>query len=1113
MNCHDMIAQGADFRLVRGHRVRSVLTVLTLLSLAITAAAAASDSNAVISVAGDLLGHLVGTVSRMDGTEAVKDAAIAVAGQTPAGTWTSTAKTDERGLFKADLPPTAVGPITVTATAGGVSAQRTLDSGDIARRLTPRPAKGSSKRLSLDGPWSFVPNPPKDFLAASHALKWRAITVPAHWEMEGFVCESGFGLYRKTFTIPRSWASKRIKFRAEAIYSRCEVFINGARAGSHEGGATPFELDITGAARPGENQAMILVEALSNAANFDRMSYFAYFNLAGIWRPLEVFAVEPAHISRLALATTFDPAYQDALLSVNVDVANEQSQALPRAGLKLRLFDPRGKEVALRGLSTNVSLLPWETHTLKLQASVVAPDQWNAEQPKLYMLVAELAGRGATASAVRERFGFRQVEVKGRVLELNGKPIKFRGVSRLDAHPLTGRYLSDAVNTQDIELMKLANFNALRVCVFPSHPYTMELTDERGLYVENDGPFCFVWDAAQSQDLRNAPFMLSVMSAYVERDRNRPSVAIWSICNESAFGRDFEMVHQFIRQSDPTRPCGTGQSANLEIATYHCPMSYQKLADTRNLPMPVINDESFGIFHGWGALAYGVELDPGLRDYWGTHVQELLDAARGRDNFIGTMQFSWVDDNFLVPNKGIRYWRDFNQPIHFADRSYKLPGRGIVGDYVWGTVDGWRRPRPEWWLAKKANSPIRIERRPVALPSAGRPIEVPVENLNLWADLNDYTCKWRLTRPARNSAPDTADSPGVGAPMVGRRVEKGQLRANVPPQTKGTLTIRTTRPPQPADTLMLEFYDPSGRMIDGYNLTFRPHEIPVLPNSGHPPRIVERPATTYLQSAEAIRLLGRNTELSYDKRNGQMLWCLAGREPVILSGPVLHIMRYPGHADPYPDPHSWAFAGADCNLELDEAVLHWNGRYADFIGGFDIRMDDAGDVQMAYHFKYIGKQPFSARELGLGFELPCDVGRLEWDRNADWSYYPADHIGRPQGVAMVHSTQPQAVPPGNRPYSQDDHPWGCNDFRSTKRHIYRARLTNPQGAGIEVISDGSDSVRATMGPDTLAVRIMNYYDGSPGGINEYDGQYGTGKAIQPGDTLQGVVRFQLLLGR
>jgi len=1092
------------------NKVRVLLTALALITFAATGGPAAGNGAPVISVAGDLLGHLVGTVSRVDGTVAVKDASIEVTGQTPAGSWKSAVKTDEQGFFRADLPLSSVGPVKISATAGGMIAERTLDSGDIAMRLTPRPAKGSANRLSLDGLWSFVPDPPKDFSAQSQTLEWRAINVPAHWEMEGFVCESGFGLYKRTFTVPKSWTGKRIKFRAEAIYSRCEVFVNGARVGSHEGGATPFELDITGTAHPGENQIMILVEALSTAANFDRMTYFAYFNLAGLWRPLEVFAVEPAHVSRLALATTFDPAYQDALLSVDVDVANERSNALSDAGLKLRLFDPRGKEVVLRGLSTNASLLPWETRTIKLQAKVAAPHQWHAEQPKLYTLVAELAGRGAALSAIRERFGFRQVEVKGRLFEFNGKPIKFRGVSRLDAHPLTGRYLSDAINKKDIELMKLANFNALRVCVFPSHPYTMELTDELGLYVEDDGPFCFVWDAKWSQDLRNAPFMLSVMSEYVERDRNRPSVAIWSICNESAFGRDFEMVHQFLRQSDPTRPCGTGQSANLEIATYHCPMSFQKLADTQSLPMPVINDESFGIFHGWGALAYGVELDPGLRDYWGTHVQELLDAARRRDNFIGTMQFSWVDDNFLVPNKGIRYWRDFNQRIHFADRIYKLPRRGIVGDYVWGTVDGWRRPRPEWWLAKKANSPIRIEPKPLAIPPAGRPIEVPVENLNFWNDLNDYTCKWRLARPSHTWSDGPGDSPRGTGNAFEQSLEHGQVRARVAPQTKGSLSLRTKRPPQAGDTLVLEFYDQSGRMIDGYKLNFSPRKIPALPNSGKPARIVEMPATTYLQSAEAIRLLGRNTELSYDKRTGQMMWCLAGRESVIISGPVLHIMRFPGHAEPYPDPRSWAFSGADYQLEPGQAVLHWNGRYDDFTGGFEIKMDDAGDVQMAYNFKYNGKQEFSAREIGLGFELPVDMGRLEWDRNADWSYYPDDHIGRPRGVAMVHNTIPQTVPPGDRPYSQDDHPWGCNDFRSTKRHIYQARLTNPQGAGIRVISDGSDSLRATLGPAALAVKIMNRFDGSPAGINEYDGQYGIGQPIKPGNVLQGVVRFQLL---
>ncbi len=125
--------------------------------------------------------------------------------------------------------------------------------------------------------------------------------------------------------------------------------------------------------------------------------------------------------------------------------------------------------------------------------------------------------------------------------------------------------------------------------------------------------------------------------------------------------------------------------------------------------------------------------------------------------------------------------------------------------------------RLEWWLAKKANLPIRIEEKPLAIPQAGSPISVPVENLNFWKDLNDYVCQWQL-----------------GA-------QKGRLHPRVAPQTKGVVTIPVKHPPQTADTLVLEFRDETGRMIDGYKLKFQPRETPAPPKSGKPARILECP--------------------------------------------------------------------------------------------------------------------------------------------------------------------------------------------------------------------------------------------------------------------------------
>lgn len=1042
-------------------------------------------SQTTIAVAGDLIGHLIGTVSQAEGTVPIASASVDVSGQTPGGPWQRSATTDGNGYFSVDMPPASVGAIKVVAAKSETKAYLTVDSGDIAKRLTPRPAEGHNNRVSLEGKWDFAPDPPKDFLTTTAGLRWSPTTVPSHWEMEGFVCDSG--LYRRAFTIPKDWAGKRIKLRAESIYSHCEIWVNGKRTGSHEGGTTAFELDVSDAARPGKNEILILVQCLSKAADFDRLTYLSYFNIAGIWRPLEVFCVEPTHVSRIAYVTTFDQGYKDAELSVDVDVSNEQSKAVTDQQLRLRLFDPRGAELALEGLSSPLSLSPWETRAVKLKCKVAAPRQWNAEKPELYKLVAEVVGPG-TRAAVEQPVGFRQIEIKGRRFLLNGRLVKFLGVSKLDAHPLGGRVLTDEVNRRDIEMMKQANFNSLRISAYPSHPLTMDLTDQQGLYVKDDGPFDFVWDGKYSNDLRNAPFMISQMSEHVERDRNHPSVTIWSICNESAFGRGFQMAYEFVRGSDPTRPCSTGQSGNLEVATYHCPASLKKIEDTANLTMPVLNDESFPIFHGWGGLAASLELDPGLRDYWCTGIPEVIDAIRKCDYFMGALQFSWVDDTFLVPNKGIQYWRNFGPPIHFADSVYRLPRRGIVGDYIWGTVDGWRRPRPEWWLSKKLFSPIRIAESPIALPQSGGAISIPVENLNSFINLDEYLCRW----------------------SVGK--DKGETRVSVAAESRGTLVVTPKNRPGADDVLNVEFYDSRGRLIDGYKLPFKAHEVPSLPKSGKPARIVDQPPDVYLQWSHPIRLLGEDAELSYDRNTGQMMWCLAGREPVLLSGPTLHMILHPT-SDPLPDPRAWKLTGSSYKTLDGRAVISWDGQYGEqFVGGFEIGMDDAGNTEMTYSFTYKGTAPIQAREIGVGFELPTGMDRLEWDRKSEYSYYPEDHIGRPHGVAMVHSKAAQTVPPGDRPYSQDDHPWGCNDFRSAKRHIYWASLTNSEGAGVKVISDGGDTVRATMGATTLGLKVLGHYDGSPAEINEYAGLYGPGRTIKPGEVISGVVKLQLLPG-
>ena len=1050
-----------------------------------------------IVVAGDARGNMIGIVYVEQGKTGPRGVNVEVAGSTPRGAWKRITQSGDNGVFTVGVPHGSIGAISVTAAKDGQTGAVTVDVRDLSFALTPRPVTGSGNRLSLNGSWKFAVDPPADSPLGSDSQAWHDIKVPAHWEMEGFASENGQGVYKKTFTLP-PWAEKRIKLHADAIYSSCIIYVNGQRVGSHEGGATPFVIDITDAARPAaENTIIVLVNARSKSHSIDMASFFAYFELAGIWQSVEVFAVEPAHISRLAYVTSFDENYGDAVLSVDVDIANEQSKPITNADLKLTLLDPAEKQVDVDGLAAKISLGSWEIKKLTLTAKVPAPKPWNAEQPRLYELVARLSASSQASASVGTKVGFRTIEIKGKTCLLNGKPVKLKGVSRLEADPLLGRALTDEVNRLDIQLMKAANFNAFRATIFPPHPAALDYADELGLYVEDEGPATFV-HSETSSDLRYAPMYAGIMSEMVERDRNHPSVIYYSICNESVYGRVFQIARDLVHKSDPSRLSsatwvtidpgfsdrfGPEDDYGADVATLHHPIAVDRVKLMAGYPKPVLFDECLTVFHGTEDLAFQLDVDPGMHDFWVTGVPEIIREIRETPNCLGSMQFAWTDDKFLVPNQGITSTRRSQEPIRYTGSVYKMPGRGIIGEVAWGTLDGWRRPRPEFWLSKKVYSPIHIEEKPLKLSN---PIMVAVENLNTYTNLDQYVCKWELAG------------------------EKGKTTVRVEPGRTGELNIQANRAPSPKDVLALEFHDERGELVDVFRLPFQDRQSPAWTTSGTPARIVIK-NLSYMNELDPVCLVGRSSELSYDRSNGELKWALANGEQLLNLGPTLHLRRSVAPKE-LEYPAGWKFAGETHAIDGGQAVIHWTGAFGtDFTGGYQIRMDDEGNAEFHYGFTYSGPDVY-AREIGLSFVIPLQFDTLTWDRCAEYSYYPADHIGRPAGEAVAHPNVPQTVPPGNRPYSLDDHPWGCNDFRSTKRNIYQASLKNQAGQRIKIVSDGTQHIRAMMGVHDISVSILDFYGGSgpPNIWSQVGFHYGAGKLIKPGDVLKGVVRFQLI---
>jgi beta-galactosidase len=166
-----------------------------------------------------------------------------------------------------------------------------------------------------------------------------------------------------------------------------------------------------------------------------------------------------------------------------------------------------------------------------------------------------------------------------------------------------------------------------------------------------------------------------------------------------------------------------------------------------------------------------------------------------------------------------------------------------------------------------------------------------------------------------------------------------------------------------------------------------------------------------------------------------------------------------------------------------------------------------GALTLQAAFNYSGDKLLT-REVGLVLSTPRDCDFLRWQRRAEWSAYPEDHIGRPVGETRAFAAHSEQVPPV-WPWALDNSPMGCNDFRSTKRHICWASLSYPHGPGVWVESDGAQHVRAEVQSDRTALHINDWYGGTQSGLWEWTSNYSEGKALNPGDTVKSSVRLYL----
>ncbi|OGU28319.1 MAG: hypothetical protein A2057_06760 [Ignavibacteria bacterium GWA2_35_9] len=425
--------------------------------------------------------------------------------------------------------------------------------------------------LSLNGEWKFkLENTPyvfpKDFYERNFDdNKWSEIKVPSVWQVQGYdhlmyrnipMEFSPYdppnvpkeinptGCYRKTFNIDENWNGRKIILHFDGVKSNAFVWINGKYLGYDEGGMTSAEFDISDFVDEKDNQITVLVTRWSDGSYLEDQDMWRY---SGIFRDVYVYSKPVVSISDLTVITDFDEAYKDAELNLNMAVTTSSSLKEDYS-FKFTLLDSSKTKIA-DGTSSI------ENQSSTITKKIIQPHQWSDEKPYLYTLIVELLNsKDEAVDLIKKKIGFRELQLINGKACLNGKPIYIKGVNRHEHHPDFSGAITRDMMLKDILLMKQNNINAVRCSHYPDSPIWYDLCDEYGILLQDEVNAECHYGENWFPDLEiyHDAFMNRFVGM-IQRDKNHPSVIMWSTGNECGLGQVHFDMDDYARKTDKTR--------------------------------------------------------------------------------------------------------------------------------------------------------------------------------------------------------------------------------------------------------------------------------------------------------------------------------------------------------------------------------------------------------------------------------------------------------------------------------------------------------------------------------------------------------------------------------
>ena len=528
--------------------------------------------------------------------------------------------------------------------------------------------KDCKEIIPLDGQWLFQwskdpDSRPVGFEADDYDVsRWNTITVPGNWQLQGYGMpiytnsqypfrrnapsvtgepnrnwyaydhRNPVGSYVTYVDVTKDMLQQNLILHFGGVHSAFYVWINGQKVGYSQNSMTPAEFDVTGFMREGRNKLAVEVYRWSDGSYLEDQDMW---RLSGIYRSVELWVRPLVHIADYKVQAIPNADYSNAQVTADITLCNVGTQKAKNIKAILNI-DGKSVQGQIKALAAG------DTMQISLTYNIESPRLWSAEKPNLYPFSVELADRkGSTIEHFDYHLGVKKVEIVGEVFKINGQNVKLRGVNRHDHHPRTGRYVDDDTYVKDITLMKQANINFLRTSHYPDREYLYELCDRYGIYVmdeANQESHAFGLRNRQMGD--NPDWTCAHVDravGLVQRDRNHPSVIIWSLGNEGGSGRNLKAMHDTIVALDPTRPPFSDTDRSQSAIYDDAYLTPDKLASEARR----ITDRPFMMREYAHAMGNSVG---NLQDYW--------DVIYADSSICGAAIWDWVDQGIAKPMDG-----------------------------------------------------------------------------------------------------------------------------------------------------------------------------------------------------------------------------------------------------------------------------------------------------------------------------------------------------------------------------------------------------------------------------------------------------------------------------